>query len=142
MIKVEQFNMEHLNRFKLDCPLDNLWGNMAVNSMDPNKDILTFIDDSGRIVALGGLNHFRNGVAEVWIVRGAGINDNKLGFTKAVKRMLNHFIEYAALHRVELAVSHNEPQWKKWAETLGFKFEHVCEQYAKGIDHDIYVRIV
>lgn len=143
MIKVEKFRMEHLNRFVLDCPLDNLWGNMAVNSMDPNKDIVSLIDDNDIVIAILGINHLRLGVGEVWVIRGKGIDSNKFNFFKTVRKLVDFAIKNMGLHRVELAVSHKEPEWDKWAKTLGFSFEHVCKAYDElKTDHNIYTRIV
>lgn len=143
MIRVEKFHMNHLTRFTIDCPLENLWGNMAVNSMDPNKDIVSLIDSRDRVIALVGLNHLRLGVAEVWVIRGEGIKENKLCFFKTIKNLIKFSMENMNLHRVELAVSHNDLHWDKWARVLGFEFEHICRAYDYDrVDHNIYVRIV
>lgn len=142
MIKMKNFHPDDLLFFKLDEPVEDFDNQMLVNAQDPNKDIVSLVTGSGKVIAFAGINHLRTGVAEAWVVRGQGINNNKLKFYKAIKGLVEFVIEEMRIHRFELAISHEFVGGSKWARALGFRYEHTAEAYdCNYINHDIFVRI-
>ena len=141
MIDVRKFKLEHLERFKPESFIPQLGYEMAANFNDPTKDIVSLLDINGEVIAFAGINHLRTGVGEVWVIRSEFIKFHKFSFYKTCLRLVEFCLEIMDLHRLELAVNVNHPEWFKWAEKLGFKFEGKQERYDYlGNDHLIYVR--
>ena len=141
MIKPERFHIDDLSRFT-QCDSDgNIWAEMAVCSMDPNKDIISLLDEEDRIIAIVILQHFRKGVAELSLVRGIGINSNRIGFHKCCLKLVEFFFESMGLHRLEMSIDPDREDRKKWCESLGFSFDHSCSGYVEGKTYYIYSRL-
>jgi hypothetical protein len=91
-------------------------------------------------VALCGVVH-AHGVGEMWMVTGEGferkapvIRDQQRGLCAAAVVALK-------LHRLHMMIESSRDDAKKWAEELGFRFEHgpVKSLSARNSDLDIYL---
>ena len=142
MIKFYSTKPEDLNLFDLEDSVSDFREQMLINLQDPNKDIVSLFNASGRVIAFAGINHLRVGVCEAWIVRGKGINNHRFHFYKAIRKLIDFVTREMQIHRFEIAISKTFIGGRKWAESLGFKYEHTAEAYDLNyIDHDIFVRI-
>lgn len=141
MIKVEKFQMKHLQAFECEDIIADFEYSMIKNSMDPNKDIVALIKGED-VIAIAGINHLRTGVCEAWVIRSSLINTCKFTFFKTINNLINFVIDSMGVHRFEIAILDSWEKGHKWARTLGFKFESVAEAYDfHKQDHAIYVRL-
>jgi hypothetical protein len=87
------------------------------------------------LIGFFGVKELRKGVLELWVIRGEGFDKHSFGIVKEARRFIK--ILFEECFRIEMAVL---PRWGKWAKTLGFEFEHICQKYDGILDHDVYVR--
>lgn len=141
MIDVKKFKVEHLLNFMPDRFIEGLNWQMAENSVNPTMDIVTLFDKKGKPICFAGINHKRYGVGELWVIRGKLIQENKFNFYKSIRNLIEFTFQHMEIHRLEIAVDVNYPEYFKWAESLGFELEGVQKRYDHlGNDHAIYVR--
>jgi hypothetical protein len=100
-------------------------GSSTVFAITADEDLLGFF----------GVRELRKGVLELWVLKGVGFNKHSFGIIKEARKFIKILLEEC--FRIEVSVL---PKWGKWAETLGFKFEHICEKYDGNLDHKVYVR--
>jgi len=100
-------------------------------------EVTLMTDSDNKPIAYFGVTPLRLGVGEIWLSRGFGFDKNAKAAVKAGRDLGDRLLENGYF-RVEMAVL---PEWGKWANAIGFRFEHICEKYDGVNDHMIYTRI-
>ena len=142
MIEVVPFEMKHLEDFKLreECP--ELIANLQYTETAKDREAFSF-KKGGDYICFAGVNYLRPGVGEVWIVDGYLIPTCKLGFFRAIHRLIERYLfQGKELHRVQMGVRTNFEKGCKFAEKLGFEREGIMKQYCNDKqDYYLYARV-
>lgn len=96
----------------------------------------------GRIpVAIMGLNHMRDGVAEVWTVISERAKEHPMSFHRAVLGRLHAYEKKMKLVRMSMTVREDFEEGIRWAELLGFEREGLMKRFGpNGQNHFLYAR--
>lgn len=148
MIKIEKFQLEHLQNFSPECKkLRDDWlgfkDKMALNLEDPKIVMLSMVRN-GFVIAILALIEQRPHVAEAAIIKGIFVKDFKKEFFAASYRLMNNIIfDSFDLHRVEIAISTKSWGGLKWASKIGCTYEGLARCWGSdGQDHAIYAKVV
>jgi hypothetical protein len=106
-------------------------GKNAINS----EYKVTISDRFFNLGLIVGMDIIHPGVAEAWALVTNKIYEKPIGYTKAVKGMIELFAKDFNLHRMQIRVK-IDPGLLKWADTLGFYIEGIMIGY--GINKEDY----
>lgn len=143
MINVVPFELKHIAEFVPEKSNLDIKATAIVNMLDTNRELVSFLVDD-KMVCLLGVNHYREGTAEVWLIKSTEIYKYKYEFFKRVKDLIDNFLfENLKLHRVEMSILAGWEKGYKWADKLGFKFEGIMKAYDTNYnDHALFARTV
>lgn len=92
-------------------------------------------------IAIIGMIHLWDGVAEAWTVTSEEVKLYPISFHKSVLSSLVHHEKLLGIHRTQMNVRADYEDGRKWAEALGFKEEGVMLKYGPdGKDFWRYAR--
>ena len=93
----------------------------------------------GKIIAVGGINKFWDGVGEAWAIYPQGIEQNLKEVLYYTKKMLSKIIEEHGFWRIQATCRIDFPAAANWAEHLGFEIEGISKSFAPdGTDCYMY----
>jgi len=76
------------------------------------------------------------GILHAWALLSDQILRSPVAFTKAVKKLADHWLEDKGMRRIQIAVRVDHPAGRSWAQVLGFKVEGVLKHYGPdGADY-------
>lgn len=93
----------------------------------------TYVID-GRILCIAGYFLLRQGVAEVFVIPSIYASEYALPFQRAVKKILNLWVEEMDLHRIQTH-SHDDDETSRWMQSLGFIREGWLPYYSSNKLH-------
>lgn len=143
MISSAPFKVEDCEKFTSKRQFQNFEKQMEINTYDISK-IIKSLWRKDCCIAILGVNILRVGVGELWLLPGVEIDECPYGFFKAVKKEIYEYcFKELGFHRLEILIEKGWVKGKKWAETLGFKFEGIREAYdAEFNDYEVYYKVV
>lgn len=127
MIKVIQFNPQHLNLMELRNTERE--GAFSLPDFMERMDVVTkgsvqaatFLLD-GKILFAAGFHQLWPGVLEVWMVPAACIKTAPMLFGRMIKRYVDNIAVDFKAHRIQ-TTSHDDPFHERWMNFLGFQKE-------------------
>lgn len=138
IIKIRQIQDGDLEWVK-QSPLEEAVKNYP-DICPPNTTYTGLVDD--KIVGVGGVVIFWEGVGEGWIMLRKDVLDFKISMYKCVQRMMDLVVKHHQLKRLQVVVRTDFPQAKKMVEALGFKQEGLMTKYCPDkTDAWLYARI-
>jgi len=139
--KLVNFELGDLDYFTPYEEFPDLAKNMIHNIQNPYRFMMSFVDPSGEVHAICGVNSLRPEAVEIWSIRGIKYKDHKYEYFKELKKYIHNGLlsEDSGVQRIEIGIKNTEPDFFKWAEKLGGKFECEAKKYAKGEDHHVFV---
>lgn len=143
MIKIKTFEVDDLDKFEPKGTFEDLERDMKRNIMDITKTMLTYkIGDM--TLAIVGVNEFRKGVGELWLLPSVHVDKYKKEFFKITKALIYGLVfPELGYHRLEIAILKDWKKGMRWVKALEFDFSHTCRAYDYlGNDHDIYYKVV
>ncbi len=143
MIKIVEFRIDHLVGFKQSESNMDLELVMNENIINPSREVVSLIGNDG-LICIAGMNCLREGVAELWLIPGIKVVENKLEFYKSVKALIYGYVfKELGLHRLEMAIRADWKKGLKWAKSLGFHQEGYMKHWNKEReDHILFARVV
>ena len=141
MIKVEEFEISHMEGFVPKFKEKGWKAILASNIPDPTREVLTIKKD-GQVMFFAGLHFLRPGVAEGWVLADEQVQHHKKDYFKWVYRLIHRVCrEGYSLHRFQIAVDLEYTRGEKWARKLGLNFEGIARGYSSdNRDHAIYAK--
>lgn len=86
--------------------------------------------NEGKPIAIIGVNIYRKGIGELWMIPSEKIDAFHLELVKALKWLIDYYIPVMFnILKLQIAIKEGWEQGCKWARTLGFKFEQNCYNY-------------
>lgn len=105
-----------------------------------NKDTLVF-DDKERVLAIV-LPVFEDGnKVSLYSLIGADCKDKAILMFKKMKRIIDDWLEYDGIERVEMTTQADFRQANRLAKLLGFECEGTMKKYFNGMDFNMWGRI-
>lgn len=93
-----------------------------------------------KVIACGGIVMFWAGCGEAWLYTSEEIEENKIWFSRAIKRWLWMLIKNMNLRRVQVSINTEYARSQRWAEWLGFVKESEMPLY--GPCGETFIRYV
>lgn len=87
------------------------------------------LDTTGKAIALVFAVPKYKGVFEISAYTANGVEQNKIGFFKAILRMMADFQALGEAHKIECVVWHGYVRSIKWLEKIGFEIEGYAKQH-------------
>jgi len=143
MIKLDAFQMGHLDNFVSRFEFPDLAHHMELNLVNEGRECISILNDT-TLICIAGVNYLRQGVGEVWLIPSVDVDNHKYGFYKAVRWLVDKYLlEYKKLHRLEMAVKADWEKGLKWAKSIGFSREGFMKKWCKDQqDHILYARVL
>jgi hypothetical protein len=108
---------------------------------EPGAILKTLVADE-KPVAVIGLLHLRNGVAECIMGCGDSVDSHAVSFVKTVRSLHEEYVEKLKLHRIQITIRSDHRDLIRWADFLGFKQEGLMSAYgSQGADYFMYARV-
>jgi RimJ/RimL family protein N-acetyltransferase len=130
-LKIEPFTMEVLERYS-PRPCENYiiankdyMRRIAGNSMT----IVISVIETSEVVAIIGIAPLWPGVGEVWMLGSDLISKYKKDFIRYTIQNMFVARQEANFHRLQCTVFEDFPEYCRYAEFLGFKYEGIMHAY-------------
>lgn len=121
---------------------ENVVFNFAHLYDQPGVYLQTIIHE-GSPIAVMGILHVREGVAECIMACSVNAKNCPLAFVKACHTFLAEHTEKLKLHRMQMSVRVGDEELTRFAEFLGFEREGLMKQYGpQKADYYLYARPV
>lgn len=105
----------------------------------PSRTV-TFTQEGGEIVGIGGIVPVMRGTEEAWTVLDERAK-TLIAVPRAWRNALDYLQEHHQVRRMQaLAREDGMPMLDRWHKALGFTYECTLKEYDQGIDHHVYVR--
>jgi len=103
----------------------------------------TAVDENGKVIGIGGLTVFWEGVAEAWMVLSKDILDYRISAYRHIKEVIALAFRHFKLRRIQVTVRKDFPQAKKMFEQLDFKEEGFMEQFLPDkMDAYLFAKVI
>jgi hypothetical protein len=142
-VDVIQFMPGHLDFMDLkDChggesvvsSFHNLFGASGAH-------LKTLVHD-GKPIAVIGLLHHRQGVAECIMGCTELVKTCPFAFVNTIRALHDEYVEKLGLRRVHITIRSGHKELEKWAKFLGFEEEGLMKKYgSQGDDYHMYARV-
>lgn len=136
MLNMRPYTDEDIYNIDLDYPFppESRKGLMS------HKNIVGFtLEDSGTVLAVGGVHVMWFGAGEGWVLVSPECLDIPASFARYAKRQFNSILQETNLRRVQASIHVNDERAYRFAEWLGFEDEGIMRKY--GVDGGDYYRM-
>lgn len=142
MIKIDTFELKHLEGFKPKTPFVDLAANMELNMLNVSRHLLSLLYKD-KLVCIAGVNYHREGVGEVWLVPSAEVDEHKFLFYKAIQWLIDSYLMGSQnLHRLEMSIRVDWEKGIRWAQRIGFEREGLARQWSSDKkDYILYAKV-
>jgi hypothetical protein len=82
-----------------------------------------YVEDGGKVQAMGGIFPWWEGVAEVWLLQASDIHLESLTFVRAMRRLIDGLMDRNHLWRLQATALTREDRHWRLLEVLGFERE-------------------
>lgn len=130
-LEISDFDLSLLIDFepKKEFSWDDMEIDLIQNTYDPRMPMRMLLNE-GKPIAIIGVNIYRKGIGELWMIPSEKIGAFHLELVKALKWLIDYYIPVMFnILKLQIAIKEGWEQGCKWARTLGFKFEQNCYNY-------------
>lgn len=120
--------------FKLDLREGD---SLGIPPMDMPSPAWTMKED-GNPIACGGIMHVGGGVGVVWVQATDKVRGHGLKLCRFAKQAVQIVFEEMKFHRIQATVRADRPEYRRWAEMMGFECEGLMRK-ATPNQQDVYL---
>mgnify|MGYP005628823627 FL=1 len=136
MLKVRPYREEDV--YNID--LDYQFGEESRKGLLGHRNIVAFtLEDSGTILAVGGVHVMWFGAGEGWVLVSPECLDVPASFARYTRRAFDGILQETQLRRVQASIHVDDNRAYRFARWLGFEDEGLMRKY--GVDGDDYFRM-